>query len=422
MNMNTGMATLGTNNMPNRQTAPLASAPRLFAAPEPQMGSHLRTFGPMPEIAANELLREVDASGLLGRGGAGFPTARKIMALRAASTASTSSRPVVIANGGEGEPLSQKDAALQRHAPHLVIDGLLLLARLVDASELIINTAPAQRPYLAAALAERSDAAQLRLVNADASFISGEASAVVGALEGRKPVPRDNIVRLATSGYRGRPTLVQNVETLANLGLVARFGAQWFRSVGTHSDPGTRLLTVSSSTQRSAPTVIEVPSGITVADAMTAGGIDPTNTAAALIGGYHGTWILSDAFGAPLSTDGLHVLGASPGAGIVVALDRQSCPINYSATIVKYLARQSARQCGPCVNGLPAIAKTIARLAEGERTPALVAELERLAAVVSGRGSCHHPDGTVRFVLSTLSAFQTEVHAHLDGRCLEVTS
>lgn len=392
-------------------TAP-ASTVRLFAAGAPSYARHLAAFGTVPVVGdPRGLIDTLERSGLQGRGGAGFPTWRKLAALESGSTA----RPVVIANGAEGEPLSAKDATLLRNAPHLVLDGILILAAATRARQLHLYAGAAQLASVRRAMAERSDAGGVQLHEAPESFISGEASAVVNALERGIALPRDHRERLTKSGLGRRPTLLNNVETLANIALIARFGAEWFRSVGTRDEPGTRLLTVSDSSKRLR--VIEVAGGITIAEALRRAAIDTTRLRAVLVGGYHGGWVPASAIETPLTRGGLEPFGASPGAGILATIDRDRCGLQASADIADYLASQSARQCGPCVNGLPAMATVLSRLATRGRDATLPAEIERLAHLVSGRGSCHHPDGTARFVLSSLTAFSADVHHHLDGRC-----
>lgn len=139
---------------------------------------------------------------------------------------------------------------------------------------------------------------------------------------------------------------------------------------------------------------------------------------AVLVGGFHGTWVPRDALDAPLSIEGLAPLGASPGAGLLSVLGTGECGLRTTARIVDYLAEQPARQCGPCMFGLPELARMLAELANGTRRQKLPARLRALAGDITGRGSCHHPDGTARLVSSALSVFRDDVHAHLSGRCL----
>ncbi|BDZ48049.1 NADH dehydrogenase [Frondihabitans sucicola] len=397
---------------------------RLFAARAADVRSHLEVFGPMPAaFDIGHLLAELDDSGLAGRGGAGFPTWRKLMAAAQANgliagvgrERTPGRRAVVIANGAEGEPLSRKDETLLRCAPHLVLDGLLLAADTIGARDVVLYSTAGTLEGVARAVADRQDASRVRLVTASDTFLSGEASAVVNAVGGGPALPRDHVQRLTQRGLGGAPTLVQNVETLAHLALLARFGASWFRSQGSPDDPGTRLVSVSGDLP--APRVLELPGGAPLSDALTASGAAPDSLRAVLVGGYHGAWVPADRLDVPLSPGSLAPFGAAPGAGVLMALGAHRCGLEASAEITTYLAGQSARQCGPCANGLPRLAEVLHRLAAKERVSWLPREIERLAGIVTGRGSCHHPDGTSRLVLSALTVFESDVAAHLAGRC-----
>ncbi|MGY4860123.1 NADH-ubiquinone oxidoreductase-F iron-sulfur binding region domain-containing protein [Cryobacterium sp. AP23] len=431
-----------TPNGPARIPAPLGTA-RLTRASTPDLGRHQVVFGPLPAAPGSAALLELlRSAGLEGRGGAGFPAWRKLAAIpvpaagRSGAGRAGQRRPVVIGNAAEGEPLSVKDATLLRTAPHLVLDGLLTVADAVHAAEVYLYAPAALLPHIGRALAERADAGAVTMRAAAESFISGEASAVVNAIAGRPAVPRDRSVRLTTSGLGKRPTLLHNIETLAHIALIVRFGAAWFRSLGTETDPGTRLVTVSrglaaagvaagvaaDASGHASATVLEVVGGSRIHEVLRFAGIDPGAVAAVLVGGYHGAWLPARALDTGLDRAALAPFGARPGAGILLALETGRCPLTLAAAIAEYLAGQSAHQCGPCVNGLPAVANVLGRLAAGERDPALPGEVARLAALVTGRGSCHHPDGTARFVLSTLTVFEADVAAHLHGSCAKVHS
>jgi NADH:ubiquinone oxidoreductase subunit F (NADH-binding) len=410
--------------------APPVGTARMIAAGAPDHARHLATFGPVPRsVTGADLVNALQDSGLTGRGGAAFPSWRKIAAVSALPARDKARRRpvVVVGNAAEGEPLSAKDATLLRMAPHLVLDGLLVVAAAVHADRLFLYAPHSVLPSVASAVAERTDAGRIELRPSADRFVAGEASAVVSTLSGRRAVPRDTTERLTLSGLGGNPTLLHNVETLAQIALIVRFGAGWFRLLGTADEPGTRLVTVSAGLHTNQVAtgvpgrVLEIAGGTRLRDILKFTGNDLSAFSAVLVGGYHGAWVPSTAFDLRLDRADLRGFGASPGAGVVLGLEAARCPLPVAAAIVTYLANESAGQCGPCVNGLPALADALRRLARGERTPGptadLAAEAARLASVVSGRGACHHPDGTAGFVLSTLTVFSADVAAHLTGHC-----
>lgn len=391
--------------------------PRLLAAgPDAGLSRHLETFGPLdPEDVASGLLAELEASGLTGRGGAAFETWRKAAAtVRSVRKGLLAARPVVIANGAEGEPLSFKDKTLLAHSPHLVIDGLLALTRALAGSRMYLYVPASTVPGVQHALLEHPGARRIEVVESPETFISGESSAVVNMIATGSALPTDQRRRLSESGLNGRPTLVVNVETLAQAALIARYGAAWFREVGTATDPGTRLVSVSGPAP-ARDVVLEVPGGAKLNDVLRAAGMDPASLSAALVGGYHGRWVRTGSL--VLSPAGPASQVVRPGAGVIHALGRDACGVEATARIVTYLAGESARQCGPCMFGLPAMASVLNRMAAREGDPRLPAELNRLAKLVSGRGACRHPDGTAGLVSSALEIFADDVRAHLTGRC-----
>jgi len=378
----------------------------LLDAAAPDLAAHSRISGPIPwRRREKALIHDLQAARLTGRGGAGFPVWRKL------ATVAEGQHAVVIGNGAEGEPASRKDHTLLVRAPHLVLDGLQLAAETVRASEAYLYV-PAGEAADAVhrALAERGgwDAIAVRVVLAPETFVSGQESAVVSAIEGRAARPADRITLTARSGVRGQPTLVQNVETLAHIAQIARYGADWFRQRGTATEPGTFLATVSGAVAR--PGVREFPIGVPLREVLGATG----DLRAVLVGGYHGTWVPAADIGIPLSHEGLRPIGGSPGAGVVIALGAGECGLAAAAKVVTYLAEQSARQCGPCLFGLPAIAQAMTALVHGSD---VAARASWLADLAEGRGACHHPDGTARFVRSTLSVFGDEIAWHLRGDC-----
>jgi NADH:ubiquinone oxidoreductase subunit F (NADH-binding) len=401
----------------------LGAAPRLsrrlLAGPgDGRLDGHLARNGRPPTITdGTQLIDMVRGSGLTGRGGAGFPAWRKLAAVTAA-VAAGGRPPVVIANGAEGEPASAKDRTLLAAAPHLVLDGLQLAARAVGARTAYLYVPAASATAMRAAVVDRRaaglDLIEVGVVIAPDAFLSGEESAVVAAVSGRRAVPADKTHRITDVGVGGAPTLVQNVETLAHLALIARLGPEWFRGVGTGAEPGTFLATVGGAVH--APGVLEAGYGVRLADLIAAAGGATAPLQAVLVGGYHGGWAPAHP-DLPISREALGPYGAAPGAGVVVALPTGACGLRETSRIAGYLAGQTAGQCGPCINGLPRLADTLADLAELRIRPGLPQQVQRLAALVTGRGACRHPDGTARLIRSALRMFDADVTAHLGGHC-----
>jgi NADH:ubiquinone oxidoreductase subunit F (NADH-binding) len=273
------------------------------------------------------------------------------------------------------------------------------------------------RAALEQALSERpADARRVRVVAVPDRFVAGEESALVSFLNGRAARPTFRPPRPFQRGVGGRPTLVQNVETLANMALIARFGAGWFREAGTEDEPGTALVTLGGAVRRAG--VVEVGLGLPLPAVLERGGGLAGQARAVLVGGYFGSWVAAADLDVPLSNTGLRPLGAALGARALVALPEDACGVAETARIVRYLAGESAGQCGPCVFGLPALAQSLETIAAG--SPAADATLERLprlSAQIARRGACAHPDGTLRLVDSALRVFAAEVELHLRGRC-----
>ena len=407
-----------TARVPSTAPVPATSGlPRLLlgAGQDGTWAGHRRRHGPVPYRGGRRLLLDtLDEAGLTGRGGAGFPTGRKWRAV-----ASGRGPGVVVGNGAEGEPASSKDRVLLATNPHLVLDGLQLAAEAVGADLATLYLHPdaaLRRSVLAAVSVRNGDRVPVRVVTAADRFLAGEESAVVDRLEGGPGLPRSTPPRVFQRGVGGRPTLVQNVETLAHVALAARYGAAWYRSVGTSDEPGSMLATVRGPGR--APVVAEVAHGTPLRTLVG----DGTDLQAVLLGGYHGAWVpATTALTMSLSRASLRVVGATPGAGVVVALPVGVCGLSETARVMLYLAEESAGQCGPCLNGLPRMALAVEALAEGRAGRRELSDLHRWAGLVEGRGACHHPDGSVRFLRSALSTFAAEVDLHLRRRCSGTT-
>lgn len=392
--------------------------PRLLAGIESSetlsLSEHEAVHGPLPSISARALLEVVARSGLRGRGGADFPTATKLRAAAGRRGAT------LVVNGSETEPASAKDRLLLAQQPHLVLDGAALAARAIGARQVIVKLGD-RTPTVLAALEDaiavrRKDRVSFSLVTGPGGYVSGEETAVIHYLE--RGVAKPTLVppRPYERGLRGRPTLVQNPETLAQVALIARFGADWFRELGSDADPGSVLVTISG--EVCVPGVYELAFGTSMTELLAAAGGPSEPLQALLVGGYFGTWVsASDVQHVRLSRQDLRSVGAALGSGVLIALGVSACGLYESARVIAYLASQSAGQCGPCVHGLTAIADSVRELASGRAHPGELGRLLRWTSEVRGRGACHHPDGAARFVESAVSVFEHELERHRRGRC-----
>jgi NADH:ubiquinone oxidoreductase subunit F (NADH-binding) len=395
--------------------------PRLLAGRPPDAGpeplaEHERRLGPLPPGGAS-LLDALRDSGLQGRGGARFPAAVKWEAVAARS----GRRAVVVANGAEGEPASWKDQVLMGLRPHLVIDGAVLAAQAVGASDVLLYVSrafPWAIEALEAALAERRSGRRprVRVATAPPRYVAGEETAAVSLLNGGEARPAFVPPRPFERGVGGRPTLVQNVETLALVALLARFGSSWFRSTGTAAGPGPMLVTVRGAVSR--PGVYEVEQGTPLEEVVGLAGGRLVSARAVLVGGYFGSWVTGqEAASLTLDDGGLARVGARAGCGVLLVLPEAACGVAETGRLLAFLASESAQQCGPCREGLPALAGLVQRLAAGRTGGADAERLDRWTYQLGGgRGACKHPDGAIGLWRSAMDAFAGDLREHLSCR------
>jgi NADH:ubiquinone oxidoreductase subunit F (NADH-binding) len=247
-------------------------------------------------------------------------------------------------------------------------------------------------------------------------YLAGQETALISVVNGGGPVPTFVPPRPSDKGVRRQPTLVLNVETLAHVALIARFGAAWFRSVGQEESPGSTLVTVTGGVGR--PGVREVPLGTPLGEVLRRSGLD-SPAQAVLTGGYFGTWLpLPAGLGVPVSVAGLRAAGASLGAGVLAVLPDTACGLAETARVTGYLASQIAAQCGPCQNGMPALAEAMNWIAFGQPGADIIGWGRQLTRLIRGRGACHLPDGAAGLVTSALAVFAADLQAHArSGPC-----
>ncbi len=389
--------------------------------------AHRGRWGAVPTLTAADLQARLEAAEVRGRGGAAFPFARKF-----ATTVSSGRRREVVVNAAEGEPASAKDSALLLTTPHLVLDGAEIAAGALGVSLVHVVTG-ADRPTVGdavdRAITERDEVRRgvswrprVRFLHHRAAprFVAGQARAVLELLSGGPGLPTTAWSPEAVSGLRGHPTLLSNAETWAHVAALAH-DVDRYLSVGVPHEPGTTLLTLTEPTLDLGgvllpeATVVEVEHGTSFGAAMSSAHWPAYLGGPALIGGFHGMWVADGALGAlPVSRLGLAEHGLALGAGAVMTLSGSQCPVALTARIVTYLAEESARRCGPCLNGLPDLARQLRQVETGADT---LWRIDELSTLVERRGACAHPDGTVRLVRSLLQTFPGRITEHLESQC-----
>ncbi len=404
------MTTPAPSPIPVPRKVVVMPGPALLAglADGPSLAAHRARHGPVPMIGLETLMELVGGAGVRGRGGAAFPFSTKL------ETAARRRRSVVVVNLAEGEPASAKDSALALTRPHLVLDGAIATARALGARAVHL-VLPAERPETARAMEQavaergRHDGVRISLHAASDRFVAGQARAVLELMSGRPNLPVTAWSPESVSGHAGRPTLLSNAETWAQVGLLVLGGASSYRRLGTSTEPGTTLLTLSRT--GGAPEVHEVAHGT------------PWNEVVrplrdhdeVLVGGFHGAWTRWGTLSSmTVSPSRMLAAGTPLGAGVVHVPSPTTCPLAFTSAVVDYLAGQSAGRCGPCFNGLPALAVEFRAATQGRGTPA---RIDQLTELVARRGACAHPDGTVRLVRSALDVLGEEVASHLQGHC-----
>ena len=363
------------------------------------------------------LCSEVESSGLLGRGGAAFPMAVKLRTVGAAARRGWDT--VVVANGEEGEPASIKDRWLLRNRPHLVLDGLRLAARISGARHAHVYVSdPGSTQAVAAALTEvgtgELEGLTVSVHTVAPGYVAGEETAAVRAINGGPAKPTDKPPRPFEHGVGGLPTLVSNVETLANLPFIHRHGAREYRAVGTAQSPGTFLATITGGGRPAG--LYEVPFGVPFAELLGLHRIRLEDVRGTLMGGYFAGLLGPESATLTLDHETLRELGSGLGCGAISVLTDE-CPVAVAASVLAYFDRENAGQCGSCFNGTAAMAAVAAALRDGAATAEDLARLKRWSVVLRGRGACATLDAATNVAASLLAKFPNEINRHLADDC-----
>ena len=386
------------------------------------------------DMAPQDVVEEVKSAGLRGRGGAGFPTGLKWGFLPVGDEA-TYPR-YFISNSDEMEPGAFKDRLLMEGNPHQLIEGMVIGAYATGAGKAFIFLRweygeSARR--LRQAIAEAHDAGYLgknilgtgfdldmRLHISAGRYICGEETALLNALEGKRAVPRSKPPFPHVSGLWGRPAVVNNAETLANVPHILKNGADWYRDLSHSADGGTKIYGASGRVKK--PGLWELPMGTTLKEILEehAGGMqEDFSFRGVLPGGGSTDFLTSDHLDVKMDFDSLHKAGSRLGTGTLIVLDDRTCPVGLVHNLVRFFARESCGWCTPCREGLPWIAGMLRSIEEGACCAEDLERLEEQAKYLGpGHTYCAHAPGAMEPLQSALKFFREDFVRHIEeGRC-----
>ena len=382
------------------------------------------------EMSPEEIIGEIERSGLRGRGGAGFPTSRKWAAVRSTQ----SGKKFLVCNGDEGDPGAFMDRMLMESYPYRIIEGMIIAAYTVGANKgffYIRGEYPLaterirqaiekceQRGFLGDDILNSGFSLHLKIVPGAGAFVCGEETALLASIEGRRGMPRLRPPYPARSGLWGRPTLINNVETYAAVPWIIRNGPEAFADLGTSSSKGTKVFALAGKVDRVG--LIEVPMGISVRQIIEdigggiAGGL---RLKAVQVGGPSGGCVPDELAHLPVDYETLQSIGTMMGSGGLVALDETDCMVDIARYFLEFTQNQSCGKCTFCRIGTRRMLDILERLCAGQASTADIDELEQLAQMVKTTSLCGLGKTAPNPVLSTLQYFRDEYEAHVEKRC-----
>ena len=395
------------------------------------MGGYSAIVKCLATMTPQGVIYEVRTSGLRGRGGAGFPTGQKwALVARSHSTPK-----YIVANLDEGDPGVFANRTLAEADPHAILEGLLIAAYAVGAEKGYIYIRaeyPLAIQTLQKAIAQARAAGLLgenvlemgfkfdvELRFGAGAFVAGEETAILASVEGRRAMPRPRPPYPANSGLWGKPTLIQNVETLANIPLIIQNGGAWFARIGTARCSGTKCFSLTGKINN--PGLIEVPMGITLREVVfeIGGGIpDGRAFKAVLVGGPSGGCLPETLLDLPIDYDSLTKAGAIMGSGGIVVIDDRSCMVDTAKFFTDFCVEESCGKCVPCRAGLPKIREVYEGIIKGEGKPEDITTLDRSGNYIRDASLCGLGQTAPNPVLTTLRYFRDEYMEHItDKKC-----
>ena len=385
----------------------------------------------LAEMTPEAIIAEVTRAGLRGRGGAGFPTGLKWAAARRAA----GDPRYVVCNGDEGDPGAFMDRSVLEADPHAVIEGMIIGARAVGAARgflYIRHEYPLAIHRIGLALDQARAYGllgknilgtgfdfDLEVVRGAGAFVSGEETALLASIEGGRAYPRQRPPYPAERGLWGQPTVINNVETWANVPHIIRRGADWFGAIGTETSKGTKIFSLVGKIANTG--LVEVPMGITLREIVygIGGGIPGGREFKAVqIGGPSGGCIPKSGLDLAVDYESLKAAGTMMGSGGMIVMDEDTCMVDIALYFLRFAEEESCGKCSPCRVGTGAMARVLAKITAGEGTAEDLARLETLADAVKRGSLCGLGQTAPNPILSTLRYFRDEYEAHVfDKRC-----
>ncbi len=383
------------------------------------------------EMTPQEVIQEISDSNLRGRGGGGFPAGYKW------SQVARQKEKIryVVCNGDEGDPGAFMDRSIMEGDPHKMIEGMMIAAYAVGAQEGYIYVRaeyPLAISRLKLAIAQAEEAGmlgdhimgtnfsfKLRINRGAGAFVCGEGSALTASIEGNRGMPRVKPPRTVEQGLFGKPTVLNNVETFANVPMIITKGAEWYKSIGTESSPGTKAFALTGTVKNTG--LIEVPMGTTLREVIfdIGGGIKGDGEFKAVqIGGPSGGCLITPHLDVPLDFDSLKKMGAMIGSGGLVVMDDHTCMVEVARFFMNFTQNESCGKCVPCREGTKRMLEILERIVAGKGTLEDLDILEELAKMITDTALCGLGKSAAQPVMSTLRVFRDEYVEHVvDKKC-----
>jgi NADP-reducing hydrogenase subunit HndC len=384
----------------------------------------------LTSMKPDDVIEILKASGLRGRGGAAFPTGLKLQFTARAK----SDQKYIICNADEGEPGTFKDRLILEGDPHGILEGMILLGYASGATQGYVYIRGEYAVSIERVEHAIEQARGLGLLGRDifgsgfdfdvevkkgaGAYVCGEETALIESIEGGRGEPRSRPPYPGTQGLWGKPTVVNNVETIANIAPIVRNGPEWFKGFGTPTSPGTKVYTLTGDINNKG--LIEVPMGITLREVIYgvgAGIPGGRQFKMAQTGGTSGGCLSRAHLDIPMDYDSLAAAGSALGSGALLIIDDSHCIVDVAATLMKFFQHESCGKCTPCREGTKRLCELVEKIRSGEATSADIALIRSLSSAMKGASLCGLGQSAPVPLLTMLEHFADEFQAHLDGRC-----